>query len=231
MGAPLSLSIGEWLGRCALFLIDVCVCGVYMCMYGVCVWCVFVYGVCMCMCVWCMFVYGIYMYVWCVFMHCMCICGMCLCVVCCECVVCVCVCGVGGYVCVWCVCVCVLYMCVSVCVVCGMCMPQHACGGERTVLWSQLCLLPFCGSRGPPQVIGFGRGALLPLVSAHTSCFSHLKPVFMQSFLELKRALSPVAECLPGKHKALGSIPSTECYLHTVAQRKAIPRSGLSLPV
>lgn len=53
---------------------------------------------------------------------------------------------------------------------------------------SVLSFYLYVGLRGPLQVFGFARRALLPLVSACTSYFSHPKAVFMQNFLELKLA-------------------------------------------
>jgi len=73
----------------------------YVCVCGVCAWCV-----CLYVCVWCV---------------CVCVCGVC---VVCVCVVCVCVC-VLEYVCVCVVCVCGVSVCVCgvVCVfVCGVCV-------------------------------------------------------------------------------------------------------------
>ena len=92
----------------------------------VCVWCVYVCGVCMYVCVYvcvCMCVYV------CVVCVCMCVyvCVVCVCMCVYVCVVCVC--GVCMYVCMCvCVCVCMCGVCVCMCVVCVcMCVCECVC--------------------------------------------------------------------------------------------------------
>jgi hypothetical protein len=101
-------NIENLLHLCPVRIMD-CVCGVRVCVCGVCVWCARVVCVwCVCVvCVWC--VCGVWC-VWCVCGVVWCVCGVCVCVVCVWCVcgvrvwcVCVvCVCGVRVW-CVWCV--------------------------------------------------------------------------------------------------------------------------------